>query len=229
MIINIGVKDLGLANDIVVKLVTEDIDYTTYMGRRNMITFDCERVIIKKEDNEEFIDIHINGKKNYLIRIDYKDIDYIDVWGEWYGLRYYQLLSGVIHRDNRHYRLISLIIHHSCKGEYKRMKKATIIRVIGLLDKVLKNELSEMNKLDSRRLNPIKINGEVYDNPEEVIEAYGIGIITKSQKEVALKKFERPRIITAIEHEENADLLHSLMTDLHQLVLKMEEENKDEI
>ena len=82
MIINIGVKDLGLANDIVVKLVTEDIDYTTYMGRRNMITFDCERVIIKKEDNEEFIDIHINGKKNYLIRIDYKDIDYIDVWGE---------------------------------------------------------------------------------------------------------------------------------------------------
>ena len=109
------------------------------------------------------------------------------------------------------------------------MKKATIIRVIGLLDKVLKNELSEMNKLDSRRLNPIKINGEVYDNPEEVIEAYGIGIITKSQKETALKKFERPRIITAIEHEENADLLHSLMTDLHQLVLKMEEENKDEI
>ena len=82
MIINIGVKDLGVANDIVVKLVSEDIDYTSYMGRRNMITFDCERVIVKKEDNEEFIDIHINGNNLYLIRIDYKDIDFIDVWGE---------------------------------------------------------------------------------------------------------------------------------------------------
>jgi len=104
------------------------------------------------------------------------------------------------------------------------MKKQTVIRVIRLLDGLRESELSKMNKLDNQK---IKIKGDIYNTPDEVIEAYGFGQISKAQKEKALSKFKRSN--EAIEHEENIDLIYNLMVDLHQLVLKMEEENKDEI
>ena len=99
----------------------------------------------------------------------------------------------------------------------------TYRRVRELLRNLKNKELELMNKLDSKR---VKVNGEFYNSPDEVIEAYGGGIITKSQRDRALHRFSRS--VEAIAHENNAQLLFELVMLLSEKIIKMDQENKDE-
>ena len=99
----------------------------------------------------------------------------------------------------------------------------TYRRVRELIRNLKDKELELMSKLDSKR---VKVNGEFYDSPDEVIEAYGIGIISKSQRDRALHQFKRSQ--NAIDHENNAQLLFELDIMLTEKIIKMKQENKDE-
>jgi len=68
-------------DEIIIKLVNEEIDYTTYYGLLSYITFEFERVEIRKnkDEDEDTVNIFIKGERFRLIRIDYKDIEYMEI------------------------------------------------------------------------------------------------------------------------------------------------------
>lgn len=106
--------------------------------------------------------------------------------------------------------------------EKELLKISALKNVKNDLIDILNMKEYRMDKITSKAVY-IKIKGDNYYSEEEIIDAYGIGIISSTQKDNGLKKFREKMKLESIDLlNYESRILKSLIEDIDEALAKLE-------